>query len=169
MDKSTKKTLRVGIFDEFERADYSVRALLDAGFDKEEITVICPRRLEKQFKEFTHQKFSGKKNFVAGVTGAAIGAVLGGLAAVAAATMGGMELFTAGSLLTGTGAIVGGFIGLMMRQGVEKELAYYYDQAISRGRILVAADVEDKSLEKTKAAEQILSEPGVKAVKLEEG
>ena len=57
-----------------------------------------------------------------------------------------------------------------MTRGVEKELANFYDQAVLRGQILVAAEQEDPSrramLDKAVA---IFEEHGVETVPLPEG
>jgi hypothetical protein len=77
---------------------------------------------------------------------AAAGAVIGGFAAGLVAVTGvvatgGLGLFVVGPLFAGTGAAVGTFVGAMMSRGVEHEVADYYDQALPRGEILVAAEI----------------------------
>ena len=96
------------------------------------------------FREYHHEDPSGSHTTAAVAVGSAIGAVLGGLTAViGTVATGGIGLLAAGGASAWAGGIVGGLIGAMMTRGVEKELADYYDQAVVRGKILVAA--EDRS------------------------
>ena len=72
-----------------------------------------------------------------------VGGLLGGLAAVVGiAVTGGMGLFAVGPLLgaTATGGVAGAFVGAMLTRGFEPEIANFYDQALQKGQILVAAD-----------------------------
>jgi hypothetical protein len=65
---------------------------------------------------------------------------------------------------------VGGLVGAMMTRGVEKELADYYDQAVQRGKILVAAeDHSEAQRQRLAKAATILSECGSEPVALPEG
>ena len=58
----------------------------------------------------------------------------------------------------------------MMTRGVEKELANYYDQAVERGQILVAAEQHDPQSKATlERAAQILANHGVEPLSLREG
>jgi uncharacterized protein YcfJ len=170
--KLLEKPIRVGIFDSMAAADQAVRQLLRANFTKDQITVICSdKHREKQFAEFGHQTPGGAKTPVASATGSAIGAVLGGLASVAGVvTTGGIGLLAAGAIVTSAGAVVGGFIGAMMTRGIDKELANFYDQAVERGDILVAAeDHSERAGERLAVAQRILAEAGAKPLPLREG
>ncbi len=67
--------------------------------------------------------------------------LLGGLTAVAGfATTGGIGLLAAGGVAAWSGAVAGGLIGAMLTRGVERELADFYDQEVTRGKILVAVE-----------------------------
>ncbi len=141
----TQRPIRVALFDSIPEADEAVAELLAAGFSKDQITVICSEAaIQRHFKEFEHQDSAGAHTAAAGLTGGAIGAVLGGLAALAgAATLGGAVLLVAGGIGIWGGGVVGGLVGAMMTRGMERELANYYDQAVTQGKILVAADEPD--------------------------
>jgi hypothetical protein len=169
--QTTEKPLRVGVFRTIEKADEAVRRLLEAGFTKDQITVIASdRHVEDHFKEFEHQPPAGAKTSEAVKKGGAIG-ILGGLSALAGVlTTGGLGLLVAGLALIPTGAVVGGFVGAMMTQGIEKELAYYYDQAVEDGRILVAVEYRGPNPEqRLERAEEILAQSGAEPVELSEG
>lgn len=168
--ENKERPIRVGIFNTFVGADQAVRDLLNAHFTREEITVIAPKHLEGQFKAFEHQKDKKDKALLAGALGGAIG-VLGGLtAAVGVVATGGVALLAIGPLFAGTGALVGGFVGVMMRRGVEKELAHFYDQAVSRGKILVAAEAHgEHQEERLTIAELIFAKFGSQPLSITEG
>jgi hypothetical protein len=169
---TTDTPIRVGVFATIEAADRAVEALLDAGFAANQITVICSdRHKEDHFRRFEHQQPAGSNTATAVVTGGAIGAALGGLSVLAGVvTTGGIGLLAAGGLAAWTGGIVGGFVGAMITRGVEKELANYYDQAVTRGKILVAAeDRSETQLAMLAKATRILADAGAEPVALPEG
>src|SRR5205809_97031 len=83
---------------------------------------------------------AGTKTPKTAKTGGVIGAVVG--SAIAVTTLvatGGLAILVIGPLCAGTGAAVGTFIGAMTSRGVEHQAANYYDQALRRGQLLVAA------------------------------
>jgi hypothetical protein len=169
---SAQKPFRVGIFPTIEGADRAVDGLLKAGFTKEQITVICSDKVtERHFGQFEHREPAGAHTPLAAATGGAIGALLGGLATAATVTAtGGAGVLIAGPLFLSTGAVVGGLIGAMTTRGVENELANYYDQAVTRGKILVAAEAHGAKAEETLArAERILHDAGAEPIRLREG
>lgn len=170
-EEKQERPVRAGLFATLQGADTAVRELLNAGFTKEEITVVCSdQHKERHFREFEHQDPAGTYTPKAALAGGAIGAVLGGLAAVAGfAGTGGAALLVAGGISFWTGGVFGGLVGAMMSRGVEKELANYYDQSVQRGMILVA--VEDKSADHARlaSAERVLKIAGAEPVALPEG
>jgi hypothetical protein len=155
---SIERPLRVGVFGTVAEADRAVDNLLAAGFGKDDISVVCSNEaVEHHFHEFQKQEPAGTYTPATAVGGGAIGAALGGLAAVA----GGLA----------TGGI--GLVGAMMSRGVERELANFYQQAVIDGDILVAVEAnEDTSAMPRRdlaRASQILAEAGAKPLKLREG
>jgi predicted ABC-type sugar transport system permease subunit len=97
--------------------------------------------------------------------------VVGGLAAVASVVAtGGVAILVAGPIFTATGAVAGGLVGAMMTRGVEKEAANYYDQAVTRGKILVAAENQSDQAEQLLArAERVFSAAGAEPIELYAG
>jgi len=164
-----RQPVRVGVFATVEAANYAVRQLVQAGYTKEQITVICSDQTKEQhFREFEHQEPSGTYTPAAITAGGAIGALLGGLAAIGLVASGGVVLLAAGGLATWTGGVVGGLIGAMMTRGVERELADFYDQAVVQGMILVAVDVDQNHPgPPLEVAERILHEAGSETVSLD--
>jgi len=171
LTRKEPRPFRVGIFATVEQADRAVDGLLKAGFTKDHITVVCSDKTkEDHFRGFEHQKPAGTTTPLAAATGSAIGALMGGLASVATiAATGGLGIIIAGPLFAGTGAIVGGLVGAMTTRGVERELADYYDQAVTKGKILVAAeDHTENHARNLGRAEQILAEAGAEPIALRE-
>ena len=135
--------VRVGVFSRLELADRAVDSLLDAGFDREHITVICPTCSADALPGVKHEDPAGAHMPQAAASGGAIGAVLGGLAAIiGVTTTGGLGLLVVGPMLLGMGggAVAGGLVGAMMSRGFDDQIANYYDQAVEKGHILVAAE-----------------------------
>jgi hypothetical protein len=165
-------SLEVGIFDAVEDARNAVRRLLEAGFSKEHITVVCSDETkERYFSEFDHQQPAGTHTPTATIAGGTIGALLGGLTVVASAiATGSLALWAAGPITAWAGGVAGGLVGAMMTRGVEKELANFYQQAVVAGQILVAAeDHGPNSARRLAQAAQILADSGAKPLPLPEG
>lgn len=161
--------VRVGIFNTIHGANIAVQDLLEAGFTKDQITVICSDETIKEvFHEFEHQRPAGSNTKFATATGSVIGITLiGGLTSIAAVTTGGVGVLAAGGILSCMGGVLGGFIGAMMTQGIDKELAIYYDQAVEHGKILVAAqDTSEHQDDRLIVAEQVLARAGAEPVEL---
>ncbi|MBI3840207.1 MAG: hypothetical protein HY288_19980 [Planctomycetia bacterium] len=170
----TQCPIRVGIFEAVQQADDAVDELRAAGFTKDQVTVICSEAtVQRHFEQFEHQDPAGTNTPAAALTGGACGAALGGLAAVALAgttSLGGIALLAAGGIALWGGGVAGGLIGAMMTRGVEKELANYYDQAVTRGKILVAVEQEDHERQAMlDRAAEIFAKHGVHPLPLPEG
>jgi hypothetical protein len=166
------RPIRVGVFDSVEKAHRAVNGLLSAGFTNAQITVICSdKHRERLFKEFEHQDPAGTTTPEKTVAGGAIGATLGGLAAVIlAAATGGIAFLIAGGIAVLGGGVAGGLIGAMMSRGVEKELANFYDQEVEQGKLLVAAEDEGpNAATHLVQAERILAASDAVPMKLREG
>jgi hypothetical protein len=168
----TNRNVEVGIFADVEQAESAVRQLLQAGFDKEHITVVCSdENKERYFREFEHQEPAGTFTPQAALTGMAVGALLGGIPVIGAAVAtGSVLLWVAGPAAAGALGVAGGLVGAMSTRGVEKEVANYYQQAVADGAILVAAEASgvNKSQSPARAAD-IFRELGAKPLPLPEG
>ncbi len=164
--------IRAGIFTTVENADRAVAKLLDAGFQKEEITVICSDESKEQHFGCLRQSEGISKTDQQGVgKSGVIGGVLGALVSLAGvATTGGMGIVAIGPIFAGglTGTLLGIFVG----SGVENELARFYDQSVTQGNILVAVDLPDEDTQKAGRLTQaghILEERGAQPLPLNEG
>ena len=167
-----QQAVRAGVFSSLPAAVSVVSNLLEAGFTKEQITVVCSDQAkERHFREFEHQQPAGSETSSAVVAGSGVGAAIGGLTAVAfGAATGNVPLVIAGATGLFGGGTIGGFVGAMMTRGVEKELANYYDQAVVNGKILVAVEMtEPEAQPRLAQAAQIIADAGADPVKLPEG
>jgi hypothetical protein len=170
---SSSTPVRVGVFDRIANADRAVHELVHAGFDSDEITVICPTCTTEDFRDYKRMEPAGARAPAAATAGGAIGALLGGLVALTGVTLtGGAGLLVAGPMLAGAagGAVAGGFVGAMMTRGLEPEMANFYDQAVQTGKILVGVECRGENAGARLAkAERIFAERGAEIVKLPEG
>jgi len=167
-----EKSVRAGIFSSPTAADQAVAGLLAAGFSKEQITVVCSDEArEAHFREFEHQQPAGTNAEGGVAAGTSIGAVLGGLTAIAiGAGTGNVPLVIAGATGIGAGSAMGGFLGAMITRGGEKEASNYYEQAVRSGQILVTAEASGPRAEsRLQQAAHIIAEAGADPVPLKEG
>jgi hypothetical protein len=166
------RPIRVAVFSTIEQADRAVDGLLNLGFRNNQISVICSdKSKERHFEAFHHQDSAGSHTGAAAAIGGAIGATLGGFAAVVGTVAtGGIALLAAGGIAAWGGAAVGGLVGAMMTRGIEKELANFYDQAVVQGKILVAVD-DPKTADSGRLAEavHVFEQAGAEPVSLPEG
>jgi hypothetical protein len=169
---SLRSPVRAGVYSRPEDAATAVEALLRSGFARNEITVVCSDDAkEKHFKAFEHQQPAGTGTPEAAAAGSTLGAALGGIATTALGiAIGGLPLLLVGGAGLLTGGVVGGFLGAMMMRGVDKEVADFYDQAVQKGKLLVA--VEDHSAsapERLARAEHVFLTTGAEPIALPEG
>jgi hypothetical protein len=165
-------TLEAGVFNTIEDARNAVHSLLDAGFTREEITVVCSDETkERYFSEFDHQQPAGTHTPRVSIAGGTIGAVLGGATVIVSAlATGSLALWAAGPISAWAGGVAGGLVGAMMTRGVEKELANFYQQAVVSGQILVAAEDHGPNRQRRlMEAAEILAEAGAQPLPLQEG
>ena len=84
----------------------------------------------------------------------------------------GAPLIIAGGMATGTGGVIGSFVGAMATRGLEKEISDFYSQSLSDGQILLAVEChEDEGDVETNlaVAEHIFEELHRESVSLPEG
>jgi hypothetical protein len=166
------RDVEVGVFDTVEQAESAVRGLMAAGFSKERITVVCSdANKEQYFREFEHQEPAGTFTPQAALAGAAVGALLGGVPVIGAAVAtGSLLLWVAGPAAAAGLGIAGGLVGAMSSRGLEKEIANYYQQAVAKGAILVAAETGGADRQQAlKSAAEVFRRLGAKPLPLPEG
>jgi len=145
----------VGLYDRLEDAQQVVRALVDAGFHRDNINLIS--RDEKgeytRYLQSHEGEFEAKKEGIA--TGAGAGAVLGGIGGLlvglgALAIPGIGPVIAAGPILSalagaGVGAAVGGLVGALVEMGVPEDQANRYAEGIRRGGTLVLVRTDESN------------------------
>lgn len=167
-----QQSVRAGVFGDLRSADAAVARLLAAGFSHDQITVICSDEAkERHFQQFEHQEPAGNHAGDAALAGVSIGAVAGGLTAIAVAgALGGVPLLIAGAAGLSGGSALGGFLGPMLTRGEEKEASNFYDQAVRHDKILVSVEVHGPDAPARLAeAERVFTAAGTEPIQLPEG
>jgi hypothetical protein len=163
------RRVRVGIFATIASASQAIDGLLAAGIPKNEISVICSDQTrEAFFKEFPNPPLPTDHLPAAVATGGSVGAVIGGLVGLGALTATGIGVAVAGPLLValGGGAMAGSLIGAMSTRGFTKEMADFYDQAVTRGKILVAVEDDRDNTPKLTTVELVFAKAGAEPLPL---
>ena len=144
---STRRTV-FGVFDEADRAEDAVNELRDAGFDRNDISLLA--RSEKEARAAAgssgaEAKGAGTGIVLGGIAGGALGWLVGAGALAIPGVGPVVALGALGTALAGAaaGAVAGGLIGLLAGLGVPEEQAKAYEAAIKRGAILVTCGCED--------------------------
>lgn len=148
MTEQRHRPIHMAIYDDVPSAAATVHELRGAGFSQEEISVLCSdEHRERLFQDYVHEQPAGSHSDEA-LHGAGFAAVGLGSAAVLTGllTSAGTAIFAIGAF-AGVAAL-GTFVSLMMTRGAEKELADYYDQAVTEGKILVAVETDDPNRQK---------------------
>lgn len=164
--------IRVAVFTHLDAADKAVRRLVDAGFSDDHVAVICSDDdTHHERMEHFRQAEQSDRSEKSAVAGGAIGATLGGMAAVGGGlATGGVGLAAAGLAAMWAGGVAGGLIGAMTSRGLSKEYADYYDQAVADGKVLVAVEYHgDDGPARLARAEKALEDAGAEPVRLQEG
>lgn len=164
---AVRHPVRVGIFDSVQQVERTVAKLLDGGFTKDELAVVCSEPTAADHFLDEGLKDENPANAPArAAAGGVIGTLLGGVAAIGLVTTGGLGVVAAGFLVPAmiSGGIAGGFLGAMTTRGVDSEAADFYNQVVEKGKFLVV--VEDRTGRRLRKAAEILSRSGAIPVPL---
>lgn len=164
----TDDAIRCAVFSTVEGAERAVTGLLDAGFHREQISVLCSDEAkERHFRSFEHEDPSGSHTPESAAVGGIIGATLGGLVSAGIATAAGLSILAAGPGLIVAGGVFGGLIGAMRTRGEEKSLADFYDQSLTEGKLLVGVEDRDPgNAQRLARADEVFREAGADPVPL---
>lgn len=142
----------VALFDNFADAQAAVQELVDDAFDRSRISLVAGDR-EGAYAAGLKQPVNKGD---ATATGAATGAVLGGIGGIlvglgALAIPGIGPVIAAGPLIAGlvgagVGATVGGLVGVLVDAGLPEEHAGYYAEGVRRGGTLVSVESADSEV-----------------------
>ena len=149
------------MYDSFTAAQRAVQDLVDAGFNRDDISLIA-NDAAGEYKSYTAE------GDVKGNEGANFGAVTGALVGLGAMLIPGIgPVVAAGPLvaaLTGAGlgaaagAITGGLTASMIDFGLDREYAGYYAEGVRRGGAMVAVRADEG---RATQAESILNRHGM--------
>lgn len=164
------KPVRAAVFRDISEAEAAVVELRKAGFSSGQISVLCSQESGKRhFHRYQHEQPAGTNTPEAATTGGILGALFGSAVSVGVTTAAGVSLLAAGPSFLIGGAVAGGFIGAMQTRGMERSLADYYDQALTRGDLLVAVEDDPENRERLDQAEACFRAAGGDAFALEHG
>lgn len=145
----------VGIFENENEAVKVIENLKKSGYDNDEISVIAKKRDDSldRIDEATNVNVDNPDDDSKVIGGAAVGGVLGGIAALLVElgvfAIPGVGPFLAAGPIAATlggllaGGAVGGIVGALVDIGIDEEAAKEYETYLNRGDILVAVDVKD--------------------------
>jgi len=154
-----------GIFDNKMVADKAVAELLDAGFTKDNISLIMSEETKKKFFRSTDDEANRTaKGATAGAAmGVALGALIAGLTAAGTIVTSGGALLLTGPMVAilsgaGAGGVAGGLVGALVRAGFAADEAGRFEEEIKRGKAVVVVHAESE--EKASRAKVALQHSG---------
>jgi uncharacterized protein (TIGR02271 family) len=142
----------IGTYSSLESAHEVVDKLVNAGFNRNEISVIA-NDPDERYASYVDNDGNLDDTAKGAGWGAAIGGLGGlllGLGALAIPGIG--PVIAAGPLAAalagaGVGAVTGGIIGALIDLGIPEESAHIYAESVRRGNVLVAAQVDDNRVQ----------------------
>lgn len=152
----------IALFESRIAAERAIRALTDAGFSRDDISVIARNDAAGDFPDVgPHPEVSGGKTDAG--TGAAVGGLAGFIGGIVALAIPGIgPALAVGPLAAGifgasAGAAAGGVYGALKDRGVSENDASNMAAAIKRGRVLVSIQVPHDRVDR---AADILDDEG---------
>jgi uncharacterized protein (TIGR02271 family) len=151
----------IALYDDFDTGRHAVEALVDAGFDRDDISIVANDVSGRYADNVKRLEDDGD---VSSGEGAGFGAVVGGLVGLGVALIPGIgPVLAAGPLaaavMAGVGAIAGaatgGVVAGLVDLGVPEEEAETYAESIRRGGALVSVSLDDEA--HVARAEEILN------------
>ena len=157
-----------GLYDDRKNLEVAVRELKDAGFDREDISVLVPDKEASQKLSFEYSTKAPEGIATGATTGALLGGSLGWLASIGALAIPGIgPLVAAGPIvaaLAGAGAAgtIGGLTGGLIGLGMPELEAKRYQAELAKGGVLLAVQCSDARF--AEAAKRILDRTGARDV-----
>jgi len=146
----------VGYFDQYSQAQVAVRALVDTGVSRSDISLVASDPTGEYAKlggDNTPTDPNATSYTAAGAgTGAVVGGIGGLLVGIGALAIPGVgPVIAAGPLATtllgaGVGAAAGGLIGVLMDAGIPENEAHYYAEGVRRGGAVVTISTQDEMM-----------------------
>jgi hypothetical protein len=139
-----------GIFNSKIVADNAVSELLDAGFAKDDISLLMSDKTRNEIFSSTDDEAdrAAKGGVTGAVIGGALGALIAGLVAAGSIVTSGGVLLVAGPIVAalagaGAGGTAGGIAGALISAGFAADEANRYDDEIKRGKAIVLVHARD--------------------------
>jgi hypothetical protein len=144
-----RRSTVVAAFPTVEQAERAVRELLQAGFSRDSIGLFIldtgKEGIELQ-KDAAHYRHEAATRTATGtVAGSVLGGVFGTLTAILLPGIG--PALAAGFFVAGcvaTGALAGGFTGLMSTVGLSEEESHWFQGQLQSGRPIVAVEATNR-------------------------
>lgn len=140
-----------GIFQRHGVADKAVCDLLDAGFNKEDISLLQAER--ESHRLFSRTEDEATRTALGGATGAifggALGALIGGLTAAGSIMLPTGMLLISGPVVAalsgaGAGGVIGGLAGALIEAGFAADDANRYESELKSGKSVVIVRTADE-------------------------
>ncbi|MFO7321294.1 MAG: general stress protein [Chloroflexota bacterium] len=141
----------VALYDNFDIAKRAVQELVDAGFDRENISLVANDASGEYSRSYVERQ-DVENDDVSAAEGAGFGAVVGALVGLGVALIPGIgPVLAAGplaaALMAGigaaAGAATGGVVAGLVDFGVPEEEAHVYAEGLRRGGTLVSVTADD--------------------------
>jgi hypothetical protein len=138
----------VGVFTSLVEAERAERDLKNLGIPGANISIVAGNDANRHKEYLEKSKLASTSAGAAAASGASFGGGVGLIAGLVALVIPGVGPIVAGgalvTLLTGLGigAAGGGLIGALREMGVSHERAPIYEEAVRRGAVMLAADVD---------------------------
>lgn len=146
------------VFKNTNAANQVIAQLLDAGFERKDISVISPNHSLAEVpyrtaEDAVEEASLAESGFKGAAVGGALGALAAGLTAVGAVAIPGVGLLASGPIAAalagaGAGGAVGGLIGGLMGIGVTESEAKLYESRLHAGEVLVTLNAHSSMQEK---------------------
>src|SRR3954469_18152338 len=163
-----KNTAAFGIFRSQSEAEQAVDALLAAGYQNNDVSLLAPDR-RTTHELATEKNTKAPEGTATGATaGGALGGTLGLLAGIGALAIPGLGPFIAAGPIVGAlaglgaGGAVGGFVGALVGMGIPEYEAKRYEGRVREGGVLLS--VHTATSEQVSFAKQILERTGAEDI-----
>jgi hypothetical protein len=154
------------IFDSSETASVAVDRLIDAGFSRDDVSMLVSESTRGRVFGIEEHTKAAEGAATGGALGGTLGALGAGLVAVGAITIPGVGLAAAGPLVAalagaGAGGAAGGLTGAFVGMGIREHEARVYADQVQNGRLLLGVHAHEDRVDRAK---QILKNTGGTAV-----
>jgi hypothetical protein len=150
-----------GLFKDRESVERAYQALLDHGYDKDDISVLMSDETHTRYRRLDSPADAASEDKM--IEGAGVGAAVGGttgalLAAIAAigtsVAFPGLGLIVAGPIVAafagaGAGSVTGGLVGALIGSGVPEANAQVFERGLKEGGIVLMVKTRSQADAKT--------------------